>query len=243
MKKEELEGFLAEGLSLEQIGKRVGRSPSTISYHLKKHGLRPVNHGRHANRGPVPAPDLARLIEDGLSLREMAERLDRGPSTIRYWIGRHGLKTRGMGLRKPGLSEAKEKGVRYVESRCEHHGLTRFILENRGYYRCMQCRMERVSAWRRRAKRRLLEAAGGACALCGYDRSPVALQFHHLDPSQKEFSISREGVTRSFAELEAEAAKCVLLCANCHAEIEHGYASLPSQSQLSSPGRIRTATT
>jgi DNA-binding CsgD family transcriptional regulator len=161
MTKEELEGFLAEGLSLEQIGKRVGRSPSTISYHLKKHGLRPVNHGRHANRGPVPAPDLARLIEDGLSLREMAERLDRGPSTIRYWIGRHGLKTRGMGLRKPELSEAKEKGVRYVESRCEHHGLTRFILENRGYYRCMQCRMERVSAWRRRAKRRLLEAAGG----------------------------------------------------------------------------------
>jgi DNA-binding CsgD family transcriptional regulator len=229
MTKEELEGYLAAGLSLEQIGQRVGRNPSTISYHLKKQGLKPVNQGRHANRGSISAAALTALIDQGLSLREMAEQFDRSPSTIRYRIGRYGLKTRGMGLRKPELREAKEKGTRYVESNCEHHGLTKFILENRGYYRCMRCRMERVSAWRRRAKRRLLESAGGACVLCGYDRSPVALQFHHQDPSQKEFSISREGVTRSFAELEAEAAKCVLLCANCHAEIEHGYASLPSQ--------------
>jgi IS30 family transposase len=51
MSKEELERYLAEGLSLEQIGKRVGRNPSTVSYHLKKHGLKPVNQGKHANKG------------------------------------------------------------------------------------------------------------------------------------------------------------------------------------------------
>ncbi len=38
MSKGELQGYLAQGLSLEQIGRRVGRNPSTISYHLKKHG-------------------------------------------------------------------------------------------------------------------------------------------------------------------------------------------------------------
>jgi IS30 family transposase len=47
MCKEELERYLAEGLSLAQIGERVGRNPSTISYHLKKHGLKPVNQQRH----------------------------------------------------------------------------------------------------------------------------------------------------------------------------------------------------
>jgi DNA-binding transcriptional ArsR family regulator len=228
MTKEELEGFLAEGLSLEQIGKRVGRNPSTISYHLKKHGLVPVNQGKHANKGPIPYEAIAVPLKQGTSVAKIAAQLHRSPSTIRHWMRRYGLRTAGMGLRRPELREGKEKGLRYVESRCQHHGLTKFILENRGYYRCMQCRMERVSAWRRRAKRRLLDAAGGACVLCGYDRTPVALQFHHLDPSKKEFSISREGVTRSFAELEAEAAKCALLCANCHAEIEHGYASLPT---------------
>jgi hypothetical protein len=47
MLKEELEGYLAEGLSLEQIGRRTGRDSSTVSYHLKKHGLAPVGHDVH----------------------------------------------------------------------------------------------------------------------------------------------------------------------------------------------------
>jgi IS30 family transposase len=50
MTKEDLERYLAEGLSLEQIGKRVGREKSTISYHVKKHGLNPVG-VKYANKG------------------------------------------------------------------------------------------------------------------------------------------------------------------------------------------------
>ena len=79
-------------------------------------------------------------------------------------------------------------------------------------------------------------------SFCGYDKCPTALQFHHLEPAEKKFSISHEGVTRSFAKLKAEAAKCVLLCANCHAEVESGYTSLRTE-PANSPGRIRTATT
>lgn len=96
------------------------------------------------------------------------------------------------------------------------------VLENRGSYRCMQCRREDVSAWRRRAKRLLVEEAGGKCEICGYSRYMGALQFHHLDPSAKSFSLSMRGCTRSMAVLRAEAAKCQLLCANCHAEVESG---------------------
>jgi hypothetical protein len=48
MSKEELERYLAEGPSLEQIGKQVGHDPSTVSYHFQKHGLVPVGHGVHA---------------------------------------------------------------------------------------------------------------------------------------------------------------------------------------------------
>ena len=59
------------------------------------------------------------------------------------------------------------------------------------------------------------------------DNSPGALHFHHLDPSKKEFGLSRKGHIRSFERLIAEAQKCVLLCANCHSEVERGEVELP----------------
>jgi hypothetical protein len=75
-------------------------------------------------------------------------------------------------------------------------------------------------------KRILVEEAGSRCALCGYDRCQAALEFHHLDPASKSFGIAGKGFTRSIDELRAEASKCVLLCANCHAEVEVGFVSI-----------------
>ena len=83
MKKEFLEQCLAERLSLEQIGARVGRSPSTVSYHLKKHDLTPTNQGKHANRGGIPRDTLKELVSEGLSLRQIADRVDRSYPTVR----------------------------------------------------------------------------------------------------------------------------------------------------------------
>jgi 5-methylcytosine-specific restriction endonuclease McrA len=116
---------------------------------------------------------------------------------------------------------------KFVERVCRTHGRTDFVLEGRGYYRCKKCRMQRVIEWRRRTKLRLVQEAGGACQICGYDRYSGALHFHHVDPSSKEFAISRKGFTWSLAKMRAEVAKCVLLCSNCHAEVEAGIATLP----------------
>ncbi len=74
----------------------------------------------------------------------------------------------------------------------------------------------------------LVQAAGGACRICGYDRFPGALQFHHVDPAAKAFAIADRGVARSLERALAEARKCVLLCANCHAEVEAGIATMPT---------------
>lgn len=231
MRKKELERYLADGLSLEQIGRRVGRNPSTISYHLKKHGLKPVNQGKHANKGPISEDDLRILVAGGATLREMAVALDRSVATIRHWLKKYALTAEGS--RRRSLSrEARLTGEKYPTLDCEHHGLTRFVLEGRGYFRCMICRKERVSEWRRRVKRRLVDEAGGACVICGYDRCVAALEFHHLDPTTKSFALSRQGVTRSFAEARAEARKCVLLCSNCHAEVESGMTQVPTGSAL-----------
>src|SRR5215207_2786150 len=57
--------------------------------------------------------------------------------------------------------------------------------------------------------------------------SPAALHFHHVDPEQKSFGLARRGITRSIDILRAEIRKCVLLCSNCHAEVEAGATRLP----------------
>ena len=56
---------------------------------------------------------------------------------------------------------------------------------------------------------------------------PRALAFHHVDPAQKEFALTQKGVTLSLQALRAEARKCVLLCSNCHAEVEDGFVVPP----------------
>ena len=73
----------------------------------------------------------------------------------------------------------------------------------------------------------LVAEAGGRCAVCGYDRHVGALQFHHRESSSKMFGLAARGATRSLDAARAEAEKCVLLCSNCHAEVEAAMVKLP----------------
>ena len=81
-----------------------------------------------------------------------------------------------------------------------------------------------VVTWRQRTKQRAITYMGGKCVVCGYDRCPRALTFHHLEPSNKDFVIS--SVTRAWDKIKIELDKCVLLCANCHAEVHDGLITL-----------------
>jgi transposase-like protein len=225
MDRESLEEMLSEGLSLEEIGRRLGKHHSTVSYWLRKHGLTAVNSARHAPRGGVDPERLRELVQRRLSVRELARELGVSYSTTRYWLKRHGLATLES-ERHAVVTAALAEGRREIELTCATHGLTRFILEGRGYFRCARCRAERVALQRRRVKARLLSETGERCQLCGYDKTARALHFHHVDPTQKEFGLSANGAARSLRRAREEAAKCVLLCANCHAEVEAGVATV-----------------
>lgn len=76
-----------------------------------------------------------------------------------------------------------------------------------------------VVRYRQRRKLESIKYLGGSCSLCGYDRCPDSLHFHHKDPSQKDFSMSSKGLTRSWEHTKHELDKCILLCANCHGEV------------------------
>jgi transposase len=231
VEKELLEECLAEGMSLEAIGKQAGKHESTVSYWLKKHGLAAALAEKHAAKGAPAKEELESLLQLGLSLREMAKEMDRSLATIRYWMRKYELKA------PPHRHDVPDDGAREATLVCRRHGMTQFVLEGRGYYRCKRCRLERVGRRRRTIKGTLVAEAGGKCVVCGYHRCQRALEFHHLDPRTKEFHLGHGGVTRSLARSRAEARKCILLCANCHAEVEAGMTVVPLNSESEvSPG-------
>lgn len=216
-----LEVLLAQGLSLEEIGRRFGKHPSTVGYWVQKHGLEAVNREKHAARGAVSRDELETLLEKGYSLRRATRELDRSLATIRHWVHAYGLATPRMrNLQR--AQAAREGGSRRAELECDKHGVTEFRADRSGRFRCVTCASDQVTNRRRRVKQILVEEAGGRCALCGYDSYVGRLQFHHLDPSAKSFTVSNEGVTLALESIRMEAKKCVVLCANCHAEVEAG---------------------
>jgi len=108
------------------------------------------------------------------------------------------------------------------ESTCKKYGVQTFIQEGSGNrWRCKKCRSEAVSKRRRKVKRMAVEYKGGECVECGYDACIGALEFHHLDPNEKDFSIGGQGNTPAWDKVKDELDKCVLLCANCHRELHY----------------------
>lgn len=84
---------------------------------------------------------------------------------------------------------------------------------------------------KRRQKIKLLSVQykGGKCQVCGYDKYVGALDLHHIDSTQKSFNIGHKGYTKSWERTKQELDKCVLVCANCHREIEAGITQLPKE--------------
>ena len=95
---------------------------------------------------------------------------------------------------------------------------------------------------KRRRKVRLMavQYKGGHCSRCGYDKCVEALEFHHLDASQKDFGISSKGYTRSWQKVREEIEKCVLVCANCHREL-HAETQRPVERRDGTAGELREA--
>lgn len=237
MDRTSLEQLLGQGLSLAEIARRFDLHESTVGYWVEKHGLRAANRDKHVARDGLARERLEPLVERGATIAEIAEAVGRSKATVRHWLIRYGLKTHGGRGRRPQKEAvaAKQAGLATVTMRCKHHGETEFWLTGRGHYRCKRCRSDAVARRRRKVKEILVREAGGCCCICGYRRNMRALHFHHVEPSQKRHEINAKGVAIALEKLRVEAQKCVLLCSNCHAEVEDGMASIPANT-LGTPG-------
>ncbi len=109
---------------------------------------------------------------------------------------------------------------------------TRTYADRREYMR------EAVKKRRKRLRQMARAYLGDKCMICGYDRCPGALDFHHRDPKQKEFGLSDRGLTRSWEKTKKEIDKCVLICANCHREVHAGITQLPKATSVEQRGEF-----
>lgn len=118
-----------------------------------------------------------------------------------------------------------------MRKQCEICGKDFETLPNGGSRKyCFECspsypkggsRAKTISALRRAMKKEAVKRHGGKCEICGYNKCIDALSFHHLDPSVKNFGLAQDGVMHSWEEYLKETEKCILVCANCHAEIHY----------------------
>lgn len=88
----------------------------------------------------------------------------------------------------------------------------------------------RVKAWRKRTKERMVEAMGSKCQCCGYNKCNESLAFHHLDPTEKEIGFGDlRANPKSWNKIVEELKKCILVCHNCHSEIHAGMREVPEE--------------
>jgi hypothetical protein len=126
------------------------------------------------------------------------------------------------------------------EGECPRHGSTVFYRFASGRTRCKRCVGEAVTRRHQKIKRILVAEAGGCCRVCGYDRTVVNLHFHHVDPATKSFGLTTAR-GQSLATYREEAKKCVLVCANCHGEIEAGLIPGPPPQRQAASARAAGA--
>lgn len=124
---------------------------------------------------------------------------------------------------KTVLSIVKDAGVhrtqnRYKDSKCTTHNIE-FKANKKGHYRCYLCDRERQTSNTRELKIKAVEYKGGKCEKCSYNRCITALEFHHLDPNEKDFAVSNFRAYTQWESLKKELDKCILVCSNCHREI------------------------
>ncbi len=117
----------------------------------------------------------------------------------------------------------KLKIINTEEKICEKCGKV-FTPKKHGHsrrycYECIPVISAKGSEQRKQMKKWAVEYKGGKCEKCGYNKCLEALDFHHLDPSQKDFILSDRNLILSWQEIKKELDKCILVCANCHREI------------------------
>lgn len=154
------------------------------------------------------------LVEQNKTQKEISEELGKSKTTIRYWLCK-------FKISKP------KKNITDIKF-CHRCNQTKHVSE---FYQrksrpsvsayCKRCSNDECLERQRKLKELAVNYKGGKCVVCGYNKYLGALEFHHTDPTKKDFSISASSAKTFNEKIKKELDKCMLVCSNCHREI-HG---------------------
>lgn len=169
------------------------------------------------------------LRKNGKTINEIVKELGCAKSTVSYHINNNGLGYISK-ITKEIITEMKiyylnhtiietskffKISVSSVKKYCDNKRVLSTKPTKQGRA------VEAVQKRRKKIKELAVEYKGGCCEKCGYDKCIAALEFHHIDPNEKDFGIASKGYTRSWVKLKEELDKCIMVCANCHREIHY----------------------
>lgn len=155
---------------------------------------------------------LEKLVKEGKSQREIASVVGKSQTTVEYWLKKYSLST----------SRAKFNTgyVRPCKCSCGETSPDKFYGHKKSI--CGECHNQYTKRVGQAKRVRAIEYLGGECLSCGFDKYPCSIDFHHLDPSQKD-SKFRNLRSWSWERIKKEIAKCILLCGNCHTAYHAGH--------------------
>ena len=146
-----------------------------------------------------------KLIELGLSQRAIGENLKTSQANVKYWLNKFGLKTN---LSQYNVKNGSLKKCLVCDKTCEKN-------------LCSTCN---TNIRRCRVKQLAVEHLGGKCERCGWAGDLSGFDFHHKDPSEKDFNPSAVHLANmSWEKAKKEINKCELLCAICHRKEHSNY--------------------
>jgi hypothetical protein len=169
---------------------------------------------------------LTEAVERGLTQMQIASEFGIGQTATRYWLNKFGLETK--------------RPVRLGCTNCIFKVCGReFVYGRRAGHRLEMCNSCGVNIRRFALKEKCVQYKGGKCSKCGYDRCIIALEFHHINPNAKEFTIAGRHCIK-WSRIKEELDKCILLCANYHREEEFIVASANGRPAVLYPASSRS---
>jgi hypothetical protein len=161
---------------------------------------------------------LEKLVEQNFTIEQISIKVGKSKTSVRHWLKKYGLKT----LRSFDLEKLPPSGVKFCKKCSEEKGVEDFYRRRDGKDTssyCKSCMINQAIDRQRAFKSKCIEYKGGSCQECGYNKCDSALEFHHLNPKEKDFTISHIKLTNFGDKVKKELDKCILVCANCHREI------------------------
>lgn len=159
---------------------------------------------------------LSKLLNQGYSFNKIAKLENKGITTILYWAKKYSL------VKPVQINSETHKTC----PKCTQKKELKEFYKKRGKdgnsSYCKSCSVEQVLVRTQLFKSKMIEYKGNKCIVCSYDKYQGALEFHHLDPNKKDFTLSHYKMHSFDDKIKKELDKCALVCANCHREIHGG---------------------